>query len=423
MTRPRSPDWLEGEEALDRILDLCPVLPEEELHLTADASDLCPERALAEDVFALLDHPPWDNSAMDGFAVMEVDVRGAKPEAPVVLPVSQHIPAGRFPESQLAPGTAARVMTGAPVPAGSTGVVRIEHTDGGRGESVRIDLATDATRNIRRRGEDLARGDVVALAGSALTPAVVGCLAMQGVERVKVRRRPRIAVLANGDELVDFEGVEDVRAGRKIMNSNSHALAAQLRAAGANPVDLGIAADTAASVRAALETARACDGVISTAGVSVGDHDHVKQALDESGFQRAFWRVRIRPGSPMTFGSLNGRPFWGLPGNPVSAMVTFEMFVRPALRKMAGHATIGRSRIRARAGHDISSPEDLTHLYRVRLSRAPDGSFDAALTGPQGSGILTSMVEAHGLAVLPTGVTTVRAGEPLEVILLRDLPS
>ncbi len=417
VTEP-SPDWLDGDEALTRILELCPDLPEETLHLVADARDLGPDRALASDIEALVDHPPWDNSAMDGFAVHASDVRDASLEAPVVLPVTEEIPAGSFPTAPLARGTAVRVMTGAPVPAGSTGVIRIEHTDGGCEGSVRIDQASDAERNIRRQGEDLVRGDVFVTAGAAVTPAVVGCLAMQGIASVTVRRRPRIAVLANGDELADFDGIADVRAGRKIMNSNSHALAAQLREAGAEPVDLGIAADTAASVREALGRATDCDGVISTAGVSVGDHDQVKRALDESGFQRAFWRVRIRPGSPMTFGTLGGRPFWGLPGNPVSALVTFEVFLRPALRKMAGHALLHRPRIRALAARDIRSPEDLTHYFRVRLSRRADGAIEAELTGPQGSGILTSMVQAHGLAVVPVGVTTIPAGAFVEVIPL-----
>jgi len=413
-----SPDWLQGDEALARILESCSDLPEEILHLVRDAANLGPDRAIATNIQALIDHPPWNNSAMDGFAVYAADVCNASPATPVVLPVSQDIPAGSFPTGPLATGTAARIMTGAPVPAGSTGVIRIEHTDGGSSGSVRIDQANDAERNIRCRGEDLRQGEVVVTAGAAVTPAVVGCLAMQGVERVTVRRRPRIAVLANGDELADFDGIADVRAGRKIMNSNTHALAAQLREAGAEPVDLGIAADTAASVREALERATDCDGVISTAGVSVGDHDQVKRALDESGFQRAFWRVRIRPGSPMTFGTLNGRPFWGLPGNPVSAMVTFELFIRPAIRKMAGHSHVYRPRLRARIARDLRSPADLAHYYRVRLSRADDGEIEATLTGPQGSGILTSMVQAHALAVVPVGVTLIPAGEYLDVILL-----
>ncbi|HEM45618.1 MAG TPA: molybdopterin molybdenumtransferase MoeA, partial [Alphaproteobacteria bacterium] len=234
----------------------------------------------------------------------------------------------------------------------------------------------------------------------------------------------RVGVLANGDELAGFQDVEAVRAGRKIMNSNSYALAAQLRRAGALPVDLGIAADTAAAVRGALERAltgdTACDAVISSAGVSVGEHDQVKRALDELGFEREFWRLRIRPGSPMTFGILAGRPLWGLPGNPVSAMVTFEIFLRPAIRQMAGHARPRRPRLRAVAAETIRSPEALTHFYRVELEHRADGPPLARLTGPQGSGILTSMVRADALAVIPDGTGEIPAGAPVDVLLLDE---
>lgn len=416
----RAPDWLSREEALERILRACPLLPEQRLHVLSDAADLGPDRAAAHDVIAVVDHPPWNNSAMDGFAVRQEDVVDARPGAPVSLPISDDIPAGSFPAQPLRPGTAARVMTGAPVPEGSTGVIRIEHTDGGHGDTVRVSEATDAARNIRRRGEDLARGETVIAAGSAITPAVLGCLAMQGIEMIAVRRRPRIGILANGDELADYDQIEEVRAGRKIMNSNSHALAAQLREAGAEPVDLGIASDDTDAVRTALERGGECDGIVSTAGVSVGDHDHVKEALEQSGFEQAFWRVRIRPGSPMTFGLLRGRPFWGLPGNPVSAMVTFEVFLRPAIRRMTGHATLHRRIIPARARESLASRAELTHFSRVRLLRADDGAIEATLTGPQGSGILTSMAAADGLAVIPEGVSEVPEGAFLDVILLRD---
>jgi molybdopterin molybdotransferase len=399
-----TPDWLSREEALERILRVCPLLPEQRLHVSTDAADLGPDRAVSHDVTAIVDHPPWNNSAMDGFAVRLEDVVDAGPGAPVSLPISDDIPAGSFPSQPLRPGTVARVMTGAPVPEGSTGVIRIEHTDGGPGGTVRIDEASDAARNIRRQGEDLARGDIVGPPGGAATPAVLGCLAMQGIETITVRRRPRIGVLANGDELADFDRIEEVRAGRKIMNSNSHALAAQLREVGAKPVDLGIASDDTEAVRAALERGAECDAIVSTAGVSVGDHDHVK----------------IRPGSPMTFGLLGGRPFWGLPGNPVSAMVTFEVFLRPAIRKMAGHTTLHRRTIPARARESFASRAELTHFSRVRLSRADDGTIEAALTGPQGSGILTSMAAADGLAVIPEGASEIPAGAFVDVILLRD---
>ena len=204
------------------------------------------------------------------------------------------------------------------------------------------------------------------------------------------------------------------------MNSNSYAIGAQLRRCGAIPVDLGIAADTAASVRAALERGTDCDGIVSTAGVSVGDHDQVKTALADAGYRREFWRVRIRPGSPMTFGTLGGRPFWGLPGNPVSAMVTFEVFLRPALRKMAGHARLHRTPSVAEAGETIRSSTELRHFYRVTLE--PRGALPplARLTGPQGSGILSSMLAADALAVVPEGTEEIPAGDAVEVLLLDD---
>lgn len=422
-----TPDWLSADEALERILARCPALPGETVDLVDDAAELGPDRALAEDVLAEIDHPPWDNSAMDGFAVFADDVASASEDSPVELPVSDDVPAGSFPAGPLARGTAVRVMTGAPVPEGATGVVRIEHTepadgagDLGSARIVRFLRASDAERNIRRRGEDLGSGDLVVARGEPLTPAVVGALAMQCRRAVPVRRRPRIGVLANGDELAAFDEADEVRAGRRIMNSNSYGLAAQLRAAGAIPVDLGIASDTAASVREALGRGADCDGIISTAGVSVGEHDEVKRALDDAGFEREFWRVRIRPGSPMTFGLLSGRPFWGLPGNPVSAMVTFEVFVRPAIRQMAGHAKPRRPLIRAEAAETIRSPADLTHFYRVELEYLPGRPPLARLTGPQGSGILTSMVRADGLAVIPDGTSEITEGTPVDVLLLGE---
>ncbi len=419
-----TPDWLTADEALGRILARCPLLPPQILDLVEDAAELDGTRALAEDVVAEVDHPPWDNSAMDGFAVHVDDLAGASEDHPVGLPVSDDVPAGSFPAGPLERGTVVRVMTGAPVPEGATGVVRVEHTEPAAADDdgrplVRFLRASDAERNIRRRGEDLRRGETVASRGDAVTPAVVGTLAMQCRRAVPVRRRPRIGVFANGDELADFDEADEVRAGRRIMNSNSYALSAQLRSAGAVPVDLGIASDTAASVRATLERGADCDGIVSSAGVSVGDHDQVKRALEDAGYEREFWRVRIRPGSPMTFGTLGDRPFWGLPGNPVSAMVTFEVFLRPALLHMAGHADPHRHRLVAEAAETIRSPVELSHFYRVRLEFPDDGPPRARLTGPQGSGILTSMVEADGLAVIPEGTGEIPEGAPLQVLLLR----
>ncbi len=409
-------DWVGWREALEAILSRCEPLPAEPA-LASEALG----RAVAAEVRARVDHPPWDNSAMDGFAVRAADVRGASESQPVDLRVSDDIPAGSFPSGPLEAGTAARVMTGAPVPEGATGVIRVEHTDGGASGVVSFLRNTDSERNIRRRGEDLRVGDLVLAEGDPVTPAAIGVLAMQGLQELTVRRRPRVGILSNGNEIVDFEDVDEVLAGRKLMNSNGHALAAQVTTAGAEPVMLGIARDDADDVRTCLERARDCDAVISSAGVSVGDHDQVKAALDEMGMQRVFWRARIRPGSPLTFGMLSGRPFWGLPGNPVSAMVTFEVFLRPALRKMAGHSQIEAPLLSARARKAITSSADLTHFYRVVLGDVVGGVPEVELTGPQGSGILTSMSAADGLLVVPEGVAEVAAGERVSVIpLWRD---
>ena len=399
-------------EAVETILAHCEVLPTERRGVARSLG--C---AVAEDVRASVFHPPWDNSAMDGFAVHADDVRGATPNAPITLPISDDSPAGSFPSGPLERGTVARVMTGAPVPAGASGVVRVEHTSEGLKE-VTFFQDTDAERNIRRRGEDIEQGEVVLHRGDPVTPAAVGVLAMQGMSDALLRRRPRIGVLSNGNELADFDEVEEVRAGRRIMNSNGHALAAQLLTAGAEPVALGIARDDEDDVRRCLERAADCDAVISSAGVSVGDHDQVKAALDSMGMQRLFWRAKIRPGSPLTVGLLGGKPFWGLPGNPVSAMVTFEVFLRPALRKMMGHRHPETPRVIARAKKSISSSAELTHFYRVRLSGVAGDLPDVELTGPQGSGILTSMSIADGLLIVPEGITEVEAGDIVEVIPL-----
>lgn len=408
------PDWLGFEAARDSFLAHCHPVPTERIGI-----DDALGRALAQDVLSPLDHPPWDNSAMDGFAVRVQDVRGASADRPVRLPVSDDVPAGGFPRGPLVEGTAARVMTGAPVPEGATGVVRVEHTDGGSDNAVTFVRDSDAERNIRRAGEDVRSGDVILEAGRELTPAAIGVLTMTGHREVEVGRRPLIGVMANGDELVDFDRVQEALDGRRIMNSNSHALAAQIDTCAADAVLLGIAGDDPAQVREKLEAARDCDAVISTAGVSVGDHDHVRAALDQLGAQPVFWRARIRPGGPIALSMLDGRPVWSLPGNPVSAMVTFEIFLRPAIRKMAGHAALLPRLLRGRAREPIRSGVELTHFLRVKVERADEGLPWVSLTGPQGSGILTSVSEADGLAIVPEGVGELAADSPVDVIPLR----
>ncbi len=408
------PDWLPYPEALARVLERTPPLGSEIVPVERAAG-----RALAADIRSGVDQPPWDNSGMDGFAVRTEDVAGAAEASPVILPISGDVPAGTFPEGPLAPGTAVRVMTGAPVPEGATGVIRVEHTDGGRGGRVTIRRADDADRNIRLAGEDFRRGQTVLERGQEVSSGAVGVLATVGRTEVEVGRAPRVGILATGDELADPDAFDEVRAGRKIANSNGPALAAQVASAGAIPVPLGIARDEPEAIRARLETAADCDVLVTTAGVSVGERDLVRQVLADMGMVRVLWRVRIRPGSPFAFGLLPGaRPVFGLPGNPVSALVTFEVLVRPALRRMAGHARLERRRRRAVLGEAARGSPDLTYFFRVRLDERPGEPPLARLTGPQGSGLLTSMARADALLVMPEGTGTLEEGEGVEVIPL-----
>ena len=405
-------DWLSYPAAFSRMLERCGRLGTTRVPLERALGS-----ALAEDVFSRVDHPPWDNSAMDGFAVRARDLADVSAGRPITLPVAEEVPAGSFPGGPLQPGTAVKVMTGAPVPAGATGVVRVEHTDGGTDGDVEIRQSSDANRNIRRQGEDVRKGAQVLSEGAELTPAAIGVLALTGHAEVAVGRRPTIAVLSTGDELADLDEIDEAVAGRKVMNSNSHAIAAQLRTAGAEPVLLGIARDERKDTVAKLQQGLACDGIVTTAGVSVGEHDQVKQALAEMGLERIFWRVKIRPGSPIAFGLLAGRPFWALPGNPVSAMVTFEAFLRPAVRKLSGHTRL-HARSTARLLEAVDSSAELTHFFRVTLTPSASDLPGVRLTGPQGSGILSSMAGADALLIVPEGVERLEPGSVAETIPL-----
>lgn len=398
-------DWISYEQALATVLAAVKPVGTQRV----GASDAL-GRSLAEPIIARIDHPPWDNSAMDGFAVRTSDVRGASAASPVQLPISDDIPAGSFPKGPLAPGTAARVMTGAPVPAGADGVIRVEHTDGGPGDVVAFREDSDAGRNIRLRAEDIRSGDTLLQRGDEITPAALAVMAMTGTVEVEVGSRPRVGVLVNGDELADAGDFDDVLAGRRIANSNGPGLAAQVREAGATPVPLGIARDDPDSLRRCIERGADCDALVSAAGVSVGDHDYVKSVLDDLGFERSFWRPRMRPGSATLFGLLDGRPFWGVPGNPVSALVTFEVLARPAIRRMAGFSRHARASTACRLSEDVRGPADVVSFLRVVLTGEADPIPEVRPSGPQGSGVLSSML-ADGLLVLPEGVSGLSAGE------------
>ena len=373
---------------------------------------------LAEDVVSPLDLPAWTNSAMDGYAARSEDVRGATEARPVHLRVVEQIPAGRFPTHTLAPGECARIFTGAPLPSGADSVIRQEDTDLGR-ERVAIRNDRDAGVNIRLAGEDIRKGATVLEAGAELGAAELGVLASMAVAHPLVFRRPLVGILGGGDEIVDVDQPEEILSGRKIASSNSHSLHALVRLAGGVPLPLGIARDTPESVRTHLARAPECDLLVTTAGISVGEHDHLRDAVAGLGGSIDFWKLRMRPGAPVGFGQVLGIPWIGLPGNPVSAMVTFELFVRPAIRAMAGHGLPFRRTVPVRTAEAIALRPTLQHFLRAIVAETPTGP-EARLTGPQGSGILTSMVRANALLVMAEGRHETAVGERVPALLLQD---
>ncbi len=412
----READWISVRDAVARGLAAVSPLEAEEVALEEALG-----RVLAADAISPIDQPPWDNSAMDGYAARADDFSGASEAAPVRLRVVDDIPAGGFPSRALTGGEAARIMTGAPVPEGCDSVVRVEHTDAG-GEVVEVRLGRDAGSNIRRRGEDLRVGDVALTAGTAIGPAAMGVLATVGVARPGVVRRPVVGILSNGDELAPLSEYDDVLAGRRIVNSNSYSLMGAVAALGCAPRPLGIARDDPADIRSKVEAALDADVLVTSAGAAVGQHDLVKDVLDAMGYEPDFWRVRMRPGSPASLGRIPrpGRPplpVWGLPGNPVSALVTFMVLVRPALRRMLGRTLVHDAVFTVQAEEPIPSKPDKTHFQRVVLR--PARPFPLARpTGAQGSGILTSMTRADALAVIPEGRRGVEPGERVTALAL-----
>ncbi len=369
-------------------------------------------QTLAVDVEAPGDVPPFRNSAMDGYAVRGADVT----EAPVRLRVVGSIAAGEVPGGRIGPGEAVRIMTGAPMPDGADTVVRVEDTADGA-DAVTVTVATSHGLSVRQAGEDLRAGEVVFRKGTVLRAAEIGVLAAMGMARLNVFGRPRVAILSTGDELVDL----DTRLGPgQVRDANRYSLGAAVAAAGCEPWPLGIVRDTAQELRDALVEASAADCVVTSGGVSVGDHDHVKPVVEELGTMD-FWSIAIRPGRPLAFGELQAgdrmTPIFGLPGNPVSALLTFELFVRPALLRMAGRTKLGRPRTAATLRDTIEKP---THL-RFFARGVYDGAQEVRTTGPQGSGILRSMALANCLIDVPQGIARVAPGERVNLILT-ELP-
>jgi molybdopterin molybdotransferase len=397
---------LSVEEALDQILSRVGVLPTQHVELMAALG-----RTLAEPIVARRELPPWPNSSMDGYAIRAADVENGAGRLHVV----DRIVAGSMPSRPVASGEAIRIFTGAPMPASADAVVPQEDVEV-NGDWIEVSQPVEPGAFVRPAGEDIRPGDQLLLPGAVIGPAEIGLLATLGFSRVRVYRRPRVAILSTGSELADL-GTEPGPG--QIPNTNTYSLMAQVLEAGGEPVNLGVAVDDLAAIEERLAWASTCDVLVSSAGVSVGELDFVKEALTKAGAELHLWRVSMRPGKPITFGSLGSRPVFGLPGNPVSAMVTFELFVRPALLKMLGQRTVERPRVRARALAEIANPGSRRGYLRVRL-RSDGRGWRADLTGNQGSSVLRSMVLADGLAVVAPD-TVIKAGQPVDVIVLRDL--
>lgn len=407
-TTPSRP--LAVSEAIDAVLADVRRLDAQDVPLRAALG-----RVLAEDVRSPLALPPWDNASMDGYAVRAADVQGATASNPRVLKVIGTVAAGASSARVVAPGEAMRIMTGAPVPPGADSVVRVEDTDAGD-DRVRVLSDRDALRNVRPRGEDLAANEVAVAAGTELRAPHLGLLSSVGRSLIRAFRRPRVAILASGDELVDVDRFDEVLAGAKIVTSNSYTLEAAVVEAGGEPLPLGTVGDDPVALRERLAGCD-CDLLVTTGGVSVGAFDFTRGVLAELGVTQRFWRVRMRPGAPVGFGLLRGTPWLGLPGNPVSTAVTFELFARPAIRKMLGHALLFRRLVRARAAETITIAAPLTHFLRADV-REERGELVARLTGPQGSGLLSSMARANALLVVPAERSSIAAGEPVDAMLL-----
>jgi molybdopterin molybdotransferase len=370
-------------------------------------------RVLAERIVAPHPVPPFDNSMVDGFAVLAADVEGATPESPVELDVVGEVAAGDSGDVVVATGTAVRIMTGAPVPASADAIVMLEWTTPGA-RRVRVERETTPGRFIRRAGEDTRAGESMLEAGRTLGAADTGVLASIGSEHVRVYRRPRVAVLVTGDELLE---VGEELAPGKIRSSNNYTLAGQVRDAGGELEDLGIGRDDPRDLARRIERGRDADVLITSGGVSVGDHDEVQNVLLAAGLERLLWRVSASPGKPLLFGRMGETLVFGLPGNPVSSMVCFENFVRPVLRSLQGDTRPERPRVQAKLLDSISGPESRRHFARVRVAWTADG-FVAREVRPLGSGNLRSMVYANGLAIIPEGRAMAEAGELLTVVLL-----
>lgn len=377
------------------------------------------DRVLAEDIYSDIDIPPFANSAMDGYALRSGDTVGASRKSPVTLKVVADLAAGYTTHLRVEPERAIRIMTGAPLPEGADAVVRFEETseglEGSWGPTVEVYKEVSPRENVKPAGEDIRRGELVLAKGTVLRPPEMGVLASLGRPEVEVIRRPRVAILATGDELVAID--EEIGPGQ-IRNSNEYSTAAQVIRYGGVPVRLGIARDRVEELKAKIEEGLAAkvDLFLTSAGVSVGEYDVVKEVLASEG-EMDFWQVNMKPGKPLAFGHIQGVPLIGLPGNPVSAMISFEQFARPAILTMLGKRALEKPEVEVIVDEDVTN-SGRRGFIRAIVTQQEDGYHARVVTGPRGSGILTSMVKANALLIVPEGTTLVKAGERLRAQML-----
>jgi molybdopterin molybdotransferase len=417
---------LSVEEALQKILNAVDILDEESVPILESLGQV-----LAEDIKSDINVPPLDNSAMDGYAVRSQDTRGATEKTPVFLRVIDTVLAGSISKKDITPGTAVRIMTGAPIPRGADSVVQFEDTDDEKSKQTsadkpvtRVGIFSESRPglNLRRAGEDIAHGAIALKKGTIIRAAEIGLMASIGYSRVRVIRRPVVAVLSTGNELVEVS--QSLPEG-KIYDSNAYSIASLVKRYGCIPKILGIARDDEVELARKLKQAQDADMLLTTGGVSMGDYDMVKDILARDG-EMVFWKVRVKPGKPLAFGKIKGQdkngraksiPHLGLPGNAASCMVSFEIFVRPALLKMMGKKNFTKPAVEATLENTIKNDAG-RRIYDRAIVEKRDGHYYARLTGPQGSGILTSMSLANGLVLIPEDKEIVNKGETVQALML-----
>jgi len=395
------------EKAHERILNSISPLSAEKRHILESLGYV-----IAEDVYSDIDIPPFDNSQMDGFAIIADDVRWASQDNPVTLHIIENLPAGYVATQKVESGQAIRIMTGAMMPQGADAVVMVEYTQT-EGNKVKIFACVKTTQHIRRAGGSVRKGYLVMPRGKEIRPPEMAMLASMNRAEVMVYKRPRVALISTGDELTPLG--EDLKHG-KIRDSNRYGLYGQVLEIGCCPIDMGIVKDQISLLKAKFSEALAlADVLVTSGGVSVGDYDIVKDVLSTCGGIN-FWKVAMKPGKPQAFGIAEGKPVFGLPGNPVSSLVVFELMVRPALLKMSGHTDIFRPIFKAILENNVRNTDNRVHYMRAIIKKRYD-KFYAQTTGPQGSGILYSMVLANGLIVIPIDAN-LKAGDEVDAMLM-----